>query len=187
MQIGFSFLIFFAHAFIIYQREKQRATLRRTNKRVANIIRNGDNSCDVLPLLQRQHRLLKEITQLKEVLITHTKTDLVEVLFQTTITFIAFGMSSSSTTTVSGLQGFFAEDYDWLLYLTIILAMKKLTFANVRVQKAGCLGQCERGISCVVYPEGVWYTLTGEENIPELLEHLRSGTIAEHLKMNLEG
>ena len=25
-----------------------------------------------------------------------------------------------------------------------------------------------------------------EENIPELLEHLRSGTIAEHLKMNLE-
>jgi len=57
---------------------------------------------------------------------------------------------------------------------------------NIRVQKAGCLGQCENGISCVVYPEGVWYTLSGEENIPELLEHLRSGTIAEDLRMILE-
>ena len=54
---------------------------------------------------------------------------------------------------------------------------------SIRVQKSGCLGQCERGISCVVYPEGVWYTLTGEENIPDLLEHLRFGTFAEHLLM----
>ena len=68
--------------------------------------------------------------------------------------------------------------------------MKALKFAakqeglpGIRVQKSGCLGQCERGISCVVYPEGVWYTLTGEENIPDLLEHLRSGTVAQHLHM----
>ena len=68
--------------------------------------------------------------------------------------------------------------------------MKALKFAakqegvpSIRVQKSGCLGQCERGISCVVYPEGVWYTLTGEENIPDLLEHLRFGTVAEHLLM----
>lgn len=65
-------------------------------------------------------------------------------------------------------------------------AAKAKGISNIRVQKAGCLGQCERGISCVVYPEGVWYTLTGEENIPALLNHLRSGTIAEHLRMNLE-
>ncbi len=57
---------------------------------------------------------------------------------------------------------------------------------NVRVQKSGCLGHCENGISCVVYPEGVWYTLSGEENVPELLEHLRSGTIAEGLRMTIE-
>ena len=66
-------------------------------------------------------------------------------------------------------------------------AAKAERIANIRVQKAGCLGQCERGISCVVYPEGVWYTLTGEENIPELLEHLRSGAIAEELLMTIEG
>ena len=68
--------------------------------------------------------------------------------------------------------------------------MKALKFAakqegvpSIRVQKSGCLGQCEKGISCVVYPEGVWYTLTGEENIPDLLEHLRFGTVAENLLM----
>jgi (2Fe-2S) ferredoxin len=66
-------------------------------------------------------------------------------------------------------------------------AAKAEGIASIRVQKAGCLGQCERGISCVVYPEGVWYTLTGEENIPELLEHLRSGTVAEELRMTVEG
>ncbi len=65
-------------------------------------------------------------------------------------------------------------------------AAKVEGIGNIRVQKAGCLGQCENGISCVVYPEGVWYTLSGEENIPELLEHLRSGTIAEDLRMILE-
>ena len=63
------------------------------------------------------------------------------------------------------------------------MAAKAEGIQNIRVQKAGCLGQCEQGISCVVYPEGVWYTLTGEENIPELLEHLRSGTVAEELRM----
>ena len=66
------------------------------------------------------------------------------------------------------------------------MAAKAEGIQNIRVQKAGCLGQCEYGISCVVYPEGVWYTLTGEENIPELLEHLRTGTVAEELRMVAE-
>ena len=65
-------------------------------------------------------------------------------------------------------------------------AAKAEEIANIRVQKSGCLSQCERGISCVVYPEGVWYTLTDQENVKELLEHLRSGTIAEHLRMKPE-
>jgi len=65
-------------------------------------------------------------------------------------------------------------------------AAKAEEIPHIRVQKSGCLSQCERGISCVVYPEGVWYTLTGEENVPALLEHLRSGAIAEHLRMKPE-
>ena len=27
---------------------------------------------------------------------------------------------------------------------------------DVRINGSGCLGQCERGISCVIYPEGRW-------------------------------
>lgn len=65
-------------------------------------------------------------------------------------------------------------------------AAKAEEIVNIRVQKSGCLSQCERGISCVVYPEGTWYTLTGEENVEELVEHLRSGTIAEGLRMKPE-
>ena len=35
------------------------------------------------------------------------------------------------------------------------MAAKVVGIDNIRVQKAGCLSQCEQGISCVVYPEGV--------------------------------
>ena len=72
------------------------------------------------------------------------------------------------------------------LMKAIKTAAKAEGIANIRVQKSGCLSNCEDGISCVVYPEGVWYTLTGEENIPDLIEHLRSGTVATHLLMNPE-
>ena len=61
---------------------------------------------------------------------------------------------------------------------------KQKLVGKVRANGAGCLDFCEQGPTVVVYPEGVWYTLTGEENIPDLIEHLRSGTVATHLLMN---
>ena len=74
--------------------------------------------------------------------------------------------------------------------LELMSAIKRAAKAegipNIRVQKSGCLNFCEHGISCVVYPEGVWYTLTGEADIPAILEHLRTGTVAPHLLMKLE-
>jgi (2Fe-2S) ferredoxin len=59
---------------------------------------------------------------------------------------------------------------------------------NVRVQKSGCLDFCENGISCVVYPEGIWYSLNGsEEQLIRLMEqHLRDGIPVEEMQMNLE-
>lgn len=72
------------------------------------------------------------------------------------------------------------------LMKAIKTAAKAEGITNIRVQKSGCLSNCENGISCVVYPEGVWYTLTGEENIPYLIEHLRTGTVAKHLLMHPE-
>ena len=59
---------------------------------------------------------------------------------------------------------------------------------DLRVQKSGCLDFCENGISCVVYPEGIWYSLDGsEEQLVRLIEqHLRNGLLVEDMQMNLE-
>lgn len=58
---------------------------------------------------------------------------------------------------------------------------------DVRIQKSGCLDFCENGISCVVYPEGVWYSIKKpDEDIPAILEHLRTGVPNETCRMKLE-
>ena len=56
---------------------------------------------------------------------------------------------------------------------------------NVRVQKSGCLDFCEFGTTCVVYPEGTWYSISNEDDIPKILEHLRTGTVAEELRLKI--
>lgn len=73
--------------------------------------------------------------------------------------------------------------------LEVLSKLKMLTreagLNNVRVQKSGCLDYCEQGISCVVYPEGVWYSLKDDTNLLDLVEHLRAGTVAEKLRMQI--
>ena len=55
---------------------------------------------------------------------------------------------------------------------------------KVRVQKAGCLDRCEEGPTCVVYPEGVWYTYVDEEDMDESIDsHLVNGVPVERLKI----
>lgn len=55
---------------------------------------------------------------------------------------------------------------------------------KVRVQKSGCLDRCEEGPTCVVYPEGVWYTFVDEEDIDEIIDaHLVNGEPVERLKI----
>lgn len=66
------------------------------------------------------------------------------------------------------------------------MAAKDAGLTTVRVQKSGCLDFCENGISCVVYPEAVWYSIQDPENdLPAILEHLKSGKIAENCLMDL--
>ena len=51
---------------------------------------------------------------------------------------------------------------------------------DVRVNKAGCLDNCEDGPSCVIYPEGTWYTLPDDdEGLERIIEHLKGGDVAE--------
>ena len=63
---------------------------------------------------------------------------------------------------------------------------KKASLTNVRVQKSGCLDFCEFGTTCVVYPEGTWYSIPDQEAIPEILEHLQKGTVAEKFLLKIE-
>jgi (2Fe-2S) ferredoxin len=55
---------------------------------------------------------------------------------------------------------------------------------NIRINSAGCMNRCDEGPVVVVYPEGVWYTYRGEEDLDEIIsEHLRDGRAVERLKI----
>ncbi len=54
----------------------------------------------------------------------------------------------------------------------------------VRINKAGCLDQCEHGPMMVVYPEAVWYGNVRPEDAAEIVsEHLVSGRPVERLRV----
>lgn len=58
---------------------------------------------------------------------------------------------------------------------------------EVRVNKAGCLGQCGHGPMMVVYPEGVWYShLTVEDAERVWREHMVGGRPVEDLRYRTE-
>jgi (2Fe-2S) ferredoxin len=53
-----------------------------------------------------------------------------------------------------------------------------------RANAAGCLDACERGISVVVYPEGVWYGGVKQEDVAEIIdEHIVGGRPVQRLLM----
>lgn len=55
---------------------------------------------------------------------------------------------------------------------------------EVRVNKAGCLDQCEHGPTVVVYPEAVWYGHVKPEDAEEIVrEHLIGGRPVERLRL----
>src|SRR5579871_6089367 len=53
---------------------------------------------------------------------------------------------------------------------------------RIRANAAGCLDQCERGVTCVVYPEQVWYGHVTVDDVVEIVEsHLVGGKPVERL------
>lgn len=48
-----------------------------------------------------------------------------------------------------------------------------------RVTKSGCFGQCGHGPMAVVWPENVWYAGLAPDDVPDLLEHVKSGRVVE--------
>jgi (2Fe-2S) ferredoxin len=55
---------------------------------------------------------------------------------------------------------------------------------RVRINKSGCLDQCEHGPTVVVYPDAVWYGRVQPEDAEEIVrEHLVSGRPVERLRI----
>jgi (2Fe-2S) ferredoxin len=55
---------------------------------------------------------------------------------------------------------------------------------RIRANAAGCLDQCSRGVSVVVYPEQIWYGGVTAADVSEIVEqHLLGGVPVERLRM----
>jgi (2Fe-2S) ferredoxin len=53
---------------------------------------------------------------------------------------------------------------------------------EVRANNAGCLDQCEHGVTVVVYPEQVWYGGVTVADVDELVDrHIVGGEVVERL------
>lgn len=63
------------------------------------------------------------------------------------------------------------------------LVKEKKLNGRIRVNKAGCLDQCQHGTVAVVYPEGVWYRGLTVEDVPRIVEkHFVEGEVVEELR-----
>jgi (2Fe-2S) ferredoxin len=59
---------------------------------------------------------------------------------------------------------------------------KELGIEMTRINRAGCLDQCEQGPVIVVYPEGTWYRAPDTAAIDSILtEHLQGGNVVQDL------
>jgi len=67
--------------------------------------------------------------------------------------------------------------------------LKRLAFeaglrGRIRINSAGCLDQCEHGVTIVVYPEAVWYGHVTVDDVDELFqEHVLNGRPVERLRL----
>lgn len=60
--------------------------------------------------------------------------------------------------------------------------VSELKLRGVRINNAGCLDHCEQAVAVVVYPEGIWYSLSTEADALEVVDrHLQNGEVVERL------
>lgn len=55
---------------------------------------------------------------------------------------------------------------------------------RVRINKSGCLDQCEHGATIVVYPDAVWYGFVRLTDVEEIVQsHLLGGEPVDRLRL----
>lgn len=62
--------------------------------------------------------------------------------------------------------------------------MAERNVSAMRANQAGCLDQCEHGVTVVVYPEQIWYGGVTVADVPEIVDkHLVGGVPVERLRL----
>lgn len=65
-----------------------------------------------------------------------------------------------------------------------VLAKNAGLKGRVRINGAGCLDQCEHGVTIVVYPEAVWYGGVKDSDVEEIFRsHVLEGRPVERLRL----
>ncbi|MCB0272767.1 MAG: (2Fe-2S) ferredoxin domain-containing protein [Bdellovibrionales bacterium] len=59
-------------------------------------------------------------------------------------------------------------DFDLVEYLRTEIAIMP-TKTLIRVNKSGCLGQCSKGSTVVIYPQNKWFFGVNKTNVEEIL------------------
>lgn len=80
--------------------------------------------------------------------------------------------------------GFLAINDARLVAKKYLQSMDMWGDGKYRASSSGCLGRCVDGPTCVVYPDGVWYTYVDESDIKEIVDkHLINGEIVNRLQI----
>jgi len=67
-----------------------------------------------------------------------------------------------------------------------VLAFEAGLKGLVRINSAGCLGNCALGVTVVVYPEAVWYGKMTMDDVDEVFrEHILEGRSVERLRIDV--
>ncbi len=48
--------------------------------------------------------------------------------------------------------------------------LKNLGISSIRTSLSGCMGRCNEGPVLVIYPDGIWYKYTSEQDIDDIIE-----------------
>lgn len=80
--------------------------------------------------------------------------------------------------------GFLSGEESFMLAKQLLQSHDCWGIGKFRASKSGCLGRCESGPMCVVYPDSIWYSYVDEEDIKEIIEkHVINGEVITRLQI----